>query len=50
LFFAHVRGAFLQLPSPFRDLVRMHIELLRKFGLRPLAFERCQCHLRFERR
>lgn len=41
----HVRRAFLH-----RDLARMHIELLRQFGQRPLAFDRCQRHLRFEHR
>ncbi|VBY70119.1 integrase catalytic subunit [Burkholderia pseudomallei] len=42
----HVRRALLQLPFPFRDLVRVYIELLRQFGQCPLAFDRCQCHLR----
>jgi hypothetical protein len=42
--------ALLQLPLPFRDLVRVHIELLRQFGQRALALDRCQRHLRFERR
>lgn len=40
----------LQLPFLFRDLVRMHIELRRQFGQRPLAFDRRQRRLRFERR
>ncbi len=33
-----------------RPQIRMHIELLRQFGQRPLALDRCQRHLRFERR
>ncbi len=45
----HIRSALLQLPFPFRDLVRMHIELLRQFGQRLLAFDRCQRQLCFER-
>ncbi|OMW15784.1 hypothetical protein AQ925_29205 [Burkholderia pseudomallei] len=46
----HIDRTLLQLPLPFRDLVRMHIELLRQFGQRPLAFDCRQRHLRFERR
>jgi hypothetical protein len=46
----HIGCAFLQLPFPFRDLVRVHIELLRQFRQRPLALDRRQCHLRLERR
>ncbi len=46
----HVRRALLQLPLPFRDLVRMHIELLRQFGQRALALDRRQGHFRFEHR
>lgn len=33
----HVGGTFLQLTVPFRDVVRVHIELLRRCGQRPLA-------------
>jgi hypothetical protein len=46
----HVGRAFLQLPLLFRDLIRMHFELLRQFGQCPLAFDRCQRHLRLEHR
>jgi hypothetical protein len=43
----HICYALLQLTLSFRDLVQMHIELLRQFGQPALAFDRCQHHLRF---
>ncbi|KGD45393.1 hypothetical protein DO72_5944 [Burkholderia pseudomallei] len=46
----HVRRTLLQLPFPFRDLVRMHIELLCQFCQRALALDRSQRHFRLERR
>lgn len=44
----HVGGTFLQLPLPFDDPVRAHIELLRQFGWHPFARERRHRHFRFE--
>lgn len=46
----YVCCVFLQLPLLFRDLIRMHIEMLRQFVQRPLALDCGQRHLRFERR
>jgi hypothetical protein len=40
--------ALLQSSLPLRDLVRMNIELLRKFSQRLLPLQSCQGHLRFK--
>lgn len=37
-----------QLATPRRDLVRMHVKLLRQLGQRLLALHGSQCHLRLE--
>ncbi|WWE78615.1 hypothetical protein GE569_24130 [Burkholderia gladioli] len=46
----HIGCTLLQLPLPFRDPVRMHIEPLCQFGQRALAPDRRQGHFRLERR
>src|SRR5271157_574856 len=41
-------GAFLESVLPFRDLVRMHVEVLRKLGQGLVALQSRQSHLRFK--
>jgi hypothetical protein len=40
----HVGCTLLQLPLTLRDLIRMHVELLREFGQRALALDCSQRH------
>jgi hypothetical protein len=46
----NARRAFEKLTTPLRDLVRMDVKLLRKFGQGLLALDRGQRHLRLEGR
>src|SRR4051812_42331950 len=46
----HPRSPFQELRLPTRDLIRMHVELLRKLGQRLLALDGSQGHLRLESR
>jgi hypothetical protein len=43
-------GTFCQLGFPGRDLIRMHVILLRQISQRLLALDGGQCHLRLEDR